>query len=87
LYTVRRWSLSGFIEKIHNILRDRLRRTVERNKSPSTAIIDSQSAKTTEQGGSRGIENELSIDIKSEMVKSRKSVKTGSKSVSKKKKN
>lgn len=25
-----------------------------RNKSPSTAIIDSQSAKTTEQGGSRG---------------------------------
>lgn len=50
----RRWSLSGLIEKIHNILRDRLRKAVERNKSPSTAIIDSQSTKTTEQGGSRG---------------------------------
>lgn len=50
----RRWSLSGFIERIHNILRDRLRKSVGRNKSPSTAIIDSQSAKTTEQGGSRG---------------------------------
>lgn len=50
----RKWSKSGFIEKIHNILRNRLRRAMGRNKSPSTAIIDSQSAKTTEQGGSRG---------------------------------
>jgi putative transposase len=50
----RNWSQSGFIERIHNILRDRLRKTIERNKSPSIAIIDSQSAKTTEQGGSRG---------------------------------
>ena len=50
----RKWSLSGFIEKIHNILRGRLRKSVDRNRIPSTAIIDSQSAKTTEQGGSRG---------------------------------
>jgi putative transposase len=50
----RKWSQSGFIKWIHNILRDRLRKSVERTKSPSVAIIDSQSAKTTEQGGPRG---------------------------------
>ena len=53
-YYFRKWSNSGFIEKIHNILRDRLRQKLGENKSLSRGIIDSQSAKTCEQGGERG---------------------------------
>jgi putative transposase len=49
-----RWSQSGLIQRIHDILRNRLRRVMGREKSPSVAVIDSQSTKTTEQGGERG---------------------------------
>ncbi|MBS0623286.1 MAG: IS5 family transposase [Verrucomicrobia bacterium] len=50
----RRWTKEGLIQKVHDTLRNRLRKQYGRKASPSVAIIDSQSAKTTEQGGPRG---------------------------------
>lgn len=49
-----KWTRGGLIHKVHTILRSRLRKRLGRQTSPSVAIIDSQSAKTTEQGGPRG---------------------------------
>jgi putative transposase len=39
---------------MHTVLRERLRRLVGRESTPSAAIIDSQMAKTTEKGDARG---------------------------------
>ena len=46
----KQWRDDGTWEKVHDILRDRLRGQAGRKKSPSAAIIDSQSVKTTEKG-------------------------------------
>jgi putative transposase len=46
----KQWREDGVWEKIHDLLRDRVRRQEGRKKSPSAAIVDSQSVKTTEKG-------------------------------------
>jgi transposase len=43
--------LDGTWQKIHDALRDKVRVSAGRKKSPSAAMVDSQSVKTTEKGG------------------------------------
>jgi putative transposase len=51
-YYYRRWRLDGTWEKIHDALREQVRTEKEgREATPSAAIIDSQSVKSTEKGG------------------------------------
>jgi putative transposase len=50
----RQWKVDGTWEKVHDTLRDRIRGQEGRKKSPSAAILDSQSVKTTEKGALAG---------------------------------
>lgn len=46
----KQWKKDGVWERVHDALRRRVRRREGRKKSPSAAIVDSQSVKTTEKG-------------------------------------
>ncbi len=47
----RRWRLDGTWERLNTALGKRVRVNAGRDPEPSGAILDSQSSKTTEQGG------------------------------------
>ncbi len=55
-YYFRRWQKDGTWDGIHDALRTKARQAAGKKPKPTAAILDSQSVKTTEQGGPKGID-------------------------------
>jgi putative transposase len=52
-YYLNKWTYDGTIEQVNDELRERTRLSAGRESSPSVALIDSQSVKTTRIGGAQ----------------------------------
>lgn len=49
------WQRQNLFEKLHEELRNLIRKLMGRNEEPSAAIVDSQSVKTTERGALKAL--------------------------------